>query len=705
MTRGTLPETQAVENRAITRRHWYSPDAVNEPLRLGPYELVDRLATGGMAEVFLARREGPHGFQKLMAVKRILPQFSSDQEFVAMFIDEARVCAQLSHPNIVQVFDFGESEGDLYMAMEYVQGTTVAKVIRGAKKKGFTVPLEVSLYIALGVLRGLDYAHRAVGDDGQPLQIVHRDVSPGNVLVDMTGAVKLTDFGIARCAECERRTDVGQLKGKLGYMSPEQVLGQELDPRSDLFTLGIILAELVTLKPLFWAPKELDILMKIRDADVRSLDQADIDPEIRHILKRALARDRNERFASAHEFGVAIENVIQRKRLQAAPSQLSGFLGRLTGSLQSEPNQPAIRIDTPGEMYPPAAPVEHPTKLDSELTYTVEAEATSDPRRSLPGEIGPLSFSQLVELVATGQVSNTARIAKGAGPFRSAQEYPELAKFLGSARIRWEGSDVDLVPIDQLDFAARLLRLTHERWSGSITLVQGPRRKRIYMVNGGPELITSTMKDELLGEFLVRKGHVLRMEIDMALAMLPKFDGRLGDALVGLGMLRPVELFRSIQEQMQTRFMDAFTWTSGRVAITDRQRAPEDTFPLGILGVELVVGSIRNAYSASDLATLLTPFLEGRVGIIKEPRVPRAEMRLSEREEYALRKIDETATLGGWRKRLMDKGLTETEFLYAVFFGFLSGAFESEAWFERVPACAPDSKSESMLPPVRSTRP
>src|SRR6478736_1080063 len=237
------------------------------PARLGPYELIRRIATGGMAEVYLARREGPHGFEKLVALKRILPQFVRDEDFVAMFVDEARVCARLSHPNIVQVFDFGEHEGDLFMAMEYVDGTTGAKLIRAAAGSGEEIPLDVTLHVILSILRGLEYAHGARDDQGRPLNLVHRDVSPGNVLIDRSGAVKLTDFGIARATEFERRTDAGQLKGKLGYMSPEQVVGKELDARSDLFTLGIVFAEMVTLRPLFSGGRELDVLLRIRDAD------------------------------------------------------------------------------------------------------------------------------------------------------------------------------------------------------------------------------------------------------------------------------------------------------------------------------------------------------------------------------------------------------------------------------------------------------
>jgi len=293
------------------------------PLMLGPYELLQRIATGGMAEVYLARRAGPHGFQKVVAVKRILPQLAQDADFFAMFVDEARVCARLAHPNIVQVFDFGEHDGELYMAMEFVDGTTAARLVRAAAGRGEEVPLEAALYIALGVLRGLDYAHNARDDDGKPLDLVHRDVSPGNVLIDRSGAVKLTDFGIARAAEIERRTDAGQLKGKLGYMSPEQVVGRELDARSDLFTVGIALAELVMLRPLFSGPSEIDVLMRIRDADLGVLDRAGsrVPEDVRAVLFRALARDRALRYPSAAAFAEALEEILRRRRLQVFTGQ------------------------------------------------------------------------------------------------------------------------------------------------------------------------------------------------------------------------------------------------------------------------------------------------------------------------------------------------------------------------------------------------
>src|SRR5690606_7375855 len=234
--------------------------------RLGPYTLGERLGVGGMAEVYLAESEGPHGFAKRVALKRILPQLSRDARFVAMFCDEAKICAMLEHPNIVKVIDFGEANGELFMAMEYVDGVSVARLLRAVSARGERFPLGAVLYIAHEILRALAHAHEAVDERGRALNLVHRDVSPGNVLIGREGEVKLTDFGIVRSAFVDRRTYPGELKGKLGYMSPEQVMGEDLDPRSDLFTAAIIIAELSLVRPLFPGQNELEILTRTHRA-------------------------------------------------------------------------------------------------------------------------------------------------------------------------------------------------------------------------------------------------------------------------------------------------------------------------------------------------------------------------------------------------------------------------------------------------------
>ncbi len=304
---------------------------------LGPYELGERLGAGGMAEVYVARRAGPHGFAKRFAIKRILPQLAADTRLVAMFCDEARICAALSHPNIVQVVDFGEYDGELFMAMEFVDGISCAKLLRSVAARGERFPLGAALFIVHEVLRALTFAHEASDEHGRSLGIVHRDVSPGNVLIGRAGEVKLTDFGIVRSAFVDRRTYPGELKGKLGYMSPEQVIGAEVDARSDLFAVGIVLAELLLARPLFPGRNELEVLTRIHEADLRVLDRygRDLPADLDAALRTALARDRGARFGSAREFADALRAVARRAGVPLSDTELVPWLSSL-GVLPSQ---------------------------------------------------------------------------------------------------------------------------------------------------------------------------------------------------------------------------------------------------------------------------------------------------------------------------------------------------------------------------------
>ena len=297
---------------------------------LGPYVLGERLGLGGMAEVFVATRPGPHGFAKKFAVKRILPELARDSRFVAMFCDEARICAALSHPNIVEVVDFGESGGELFMAMEYVDGTSLARLLRVVAASGRRFPTAVALFITHEVLRGLEFAHTALDEQGRPLGLVHRDVSPGNVLLGRAGEVKLGDFGILLSSFVDRRTYPGELKGKIGYMSPEQVMGLAVDARSDLFTLGIVLCEMLLARPLFSGRNEFEILTKINDVDLGALDKygENLHPDLIWLVRTALSRQRSSRFQSAAAFAVAVRGVALRLGLSLDSAELVTFLGR-----------------------------------------------------------------------------------------------------------------------------------------------------------------------------------------------------------------------------------------------------------------------------------------------------------------------------------------------------------------------------------------
>lgn len=296
---------------------------------LGPYTIEGRLATGGMAEVFVAKRSGAHGFFKRVALKRILPQFASDPEFVRMFIEEARLAAHLSHPNIVQVFDFGELGGELVLAMELVVGTNVNRLLRAIGARGESVPLEHSLQIASQTAHALAYAHELHDEEGESMCFVHRDVSPANVLLTKTGHVKLSDFGIARVAGRDTRTDDGHVRGKLGYMSPEQVTGKELDGRSDVFTLSTVLAEMLIGEPLFGTGRDLDILLRIRDVDLAPLSRARRIPrDVLKLLHHGLAVDPKKR-PPASAFARTVDEVRRRRGIVRGPHRLSRYLSRL----------------------------------------------------------------------------------------------------------------------------------------------------------------------------------------------------------------------------------------------------------------------------------------------------------------------------------------------------------------------------------------
>jgi eukaryotic-like serine/threonine-protein kinase len=659
------------------------------PLRLGPYELIERVATGGMAEVYLARRAGPHGFQKVVAVKRILPQLAKDVDFVAMFVDEARVCARLSHPNIVQVFDFGEEEGELYMAMEYVDGTTGARLIRAAAAQGVELPLDACLHVALSLLRGLEYAHSARDEAGKPLSLVHRDVSPGNVLIDRSGAVKLTDFGIARAAELERRTDAGQLKGKLGYMSPEQVVGRELDARSDLFTLGIVLTEMVILRPLFSGGTELDVLIRIRDADLSALDRAKdrVPHDLRAVLHRALAKDPMLRYASATAFADAIEDLVRRRRLQVGPAKLAPWIERL-GLTSAETIDPITgelsRRTTAILKAPPSTDSVDSIRPPSSGSMDVAPQVyrTKQPDGTIAG---PMSYPRLVELFATGKVGSKTLIARESARFKDADTYPELTRFVTSPALRWEDDfprdAKGRGPLDRAGLPAYLFELAFARETGMLVMFGAEHKKKIYLVEGVPEFVASTDKRELLGEHLIARGQVLRMEVEMALAMLPRFGGRIGDALVGLGVLRPIELFRAIHEQTQDRYVSIFKWMAGEIGFVDGARSQEETFPLGVDPFDLIARGVRFGYAPGELRTLLSTLGEAPVEPIASPPVRLDSFRLPEREAAVLRALVRPVPLARFIAERCVRGEADVEeVLRAVFLGLSCGFLRCAAW-------------------------
>lgn len=274
------------------------------PRLFGKYYLLELINVGGMAEVFKAKMFGVEGFEKIVAIKRILPEVAEDGEFIKMFIDEAKIAVKLQHPNVVQIFELGKIDGSYFIAMELINGKDIKTIRKRLKRVDLLMPVEQSAYIISQVCEGLDYAHRKTDEKMNPLNIVHRDISPQNMIVSYEGTVKLIDFGIAKAKSKSTKTQVGMLKGKFSYMSPEQVSGQPIDRRSDIFSLGVVFFEMLTGKRLFLGKNDVETLEKIRKAEVLppSVFNSAVPPELDRIVMKALAKDREERYQWASEF-------------------------------------------------------------------------------------------------------------------------------------------------------------------------------------------------------------------------------------------------------------------------------------------------------------------------------------------------------------------------------------------------------------------
>lgn len=298
------------------------------------HEVLGRLAVGGMAELYLARTTHDDGSREVVVLKRILPHLAEDPEFVRMFRDEAFLAATLDHPNIVHVHDIGQDGEDYFFTMEYVHGENVRSIIKAAQKVETELPLHHVLQIAFGVCQGLHYAHEQKDEDGSPLRIVHRDVSPTNIIVSTDGEVKIVDFGIAKAAAATHVTQAGMLKGKASYMSPEQCRAQPVDRRSDVFAIGILLFEMTTLTRLFRGDNELAVLHQILTGTVEtpsSRVEGPYDPELERIIMKALQSQPDDRYPTAAAMEQDLRRLAQTRGLSPSSEALGEFLRDLCG--------------------------------------------------------------------------------------------------------------------------------------------------------------------------------------------------------------------------------------------------------------------------------------------------------------------------------------------------------------------------------------
>ncbi len=514
------------------------------PKDIGRYRVIDRIAVGGMAEIYKATLTGDHGFEKLVAIKKILPHLAADRQFVEMFIDEARITAQLDHRHIVQVFELGTDADTPYIAMQFVEGLDVLALLRECARAQIRLPPELAAVIARDVLDALDYAHGARDSNGKALGIIHRDISPGNVLVSWRGDVKLTDFGIARAAERRHKTEAGTLKGKYGYMSPEQVSGGDIDARSDLFSVGILLAEMVMARRLFTSTNDLDILLMVRDARLDRLHKyaAEFPPELRVIITKGLARRPQERWQDAAEFRDAIDDWLRRTS-RLTSRDLAQLVGKVV-------NAPTAELD--GVVDEEPAPE---SGLSGPMTRMSQARAESDAARARAAYIAGDEMA-----VPTGEMTGSDE----------------------SSGVMTLGDDVDAAPggahrtgptetgdLKELAPLKLVYRLAMERANGMLTLEgRAGVLKEVHLVEGQPQFVSSNVERERLGNFLVSQGALSAASLARAVSVMHHFGGRLADTLVGLDILDPLEAYRLLAKQVASKLMEVFSWQKGKYAWT-----------------------------------------------------------------------------------------------------------------------------------------
>ena len=794
------------------------------PTEFGRYHLVNKLAKGGMAEIFMAKSHGAHGFEKTLVVKRILPQLASDPEFVEMFIDEAKVMVKINHPKVVQVLDFGEVDQQYYIAMEYVQGVDGLALLRMCVRRGVRPTTYIAVHVVAEVLDALHYAHTLRDEAGLALGIVHRDISPSNIFISDQGEVKLGDFGIARASVRTQTTESRNLKGKYGYLAPEVVSGSEVDQRSDIFSAGVVLAELLMVRRFFVAKSDLEVLLQVRDAKLDRLDRygRHIPDDLRTILESALARDPDLRYQDAATFRDALHRYLYDHRRMVRHTDVRRFLRRLKGEEETdeheifpnlssvpdtamseaseqstamgkksevlarnaetaeeetptglnlgegastspgdseerlpitEPHQTDEHTDVgmrqedvltgkPGIVPEPASPHSPPpmrapkpsgsTEYSANLRERTEIrpgqkkiirkkplafDASSSEWQAAPGSDPEAAAAEVREEHTTSNsrtIGNKRKIPVGPPP--APEPLPAASTQTGEhdaltldgvldllqeseqmgSDSGWDRSypNKTMEPIvmpgpgphpdterekvaaaqvqnrganqagDEPEYAGLLadrspisiifgLALAEE--TGMLTFHVEGTVKEIFFSNGDPQSVASNRPEELFGQYLVNKAAISEGELAMALAMLDHFNGKLGDALVALKLMRPVQVLRHLTQQVREKLMETLIWTDGTFAFHRDRVPPHGAAPVGLDSFE-ILGSATRKLPGDFVATRLSRVIKSKLKSVSSPPVPPEVFRLGGKARELFDQLDGRRSLEEIQARFDDPG-------------------------------------------------
>lgn len=724
------------------------------PRQFGKYLLLEKIGSGGMAEIFKAVARGAGDFQKVLVIKRILLGYSRDPTFVKMFVDEARITAPLQHANIVSIYEFDQVEGQYYLAMELVHGRDLQRVMARANKVGRSLAPEVAVHMISEVCKALWYAYNARDPYGNPLQIIHRDVSPSNVLVSFDGEVKVTDFGVAKAATSGGEQGGGVLKGKLGYMSPEQVMGREIDHRSDIFGLGVILFETLTLKRMFLGRTDLQTLINVRDADAekRLARHPEVEAGLADILRKALAKDRERRYRNAQDFLSDLQDWLYARNHRVGSTQIASFMRDLfpeeaeqellpleveevtesSRSLASsidlegpapaldrtpvparaaapEPPRPATTEPEPPVLVPPrrlsqpveiAAPPPTPVQASRQSEFEAQDLAIDDsglrtmapstktsrvaPQtanfrlRDQEGNIfGPVSFDNVLSLLKSRSITEDEACSMNDGEW---MRVGEVAAFRGHMRdagveaarrvLLFEGT------LEQKNMVRLVTQIARgQRLSGLLTLKQGSNQKEVYFREGRPRFIYSNLKQELLGEFLVRRRLTTRESVDHAIQQSRNVTGRLGDALVSQGVVGAHELAEALQVQFHERFLDIFRWDSGWYGFFENVVSPKAAVTLDLDPMVAMSEAVRTQYQLPLLRAFMSDAAPRRLVRTDSARVSASELKLLPREMRVLNLLDAHPSIAQLLKALPPGPETELLVYRVVFLLTETGAW------------------------------
>jgi serine/threonine-protein kinase len=658
-----------------------------------------------MAEVYEARRPGARGFAKRVALKRILPQLAMDQRLVRMFCAEARVHAALMHPNLVSVLDFGEASGELYLVMEYVDGVALSEVLRAIAARKRAIDLGPALHIAREVAAGLAYAHQYRDDDDAPLGVVHRDVAPNNILLGRAGEVKLTDFGIVHSAWSEVRTAPGELRGKVGYVSPEQALGRGVEARSDLFSLGVVLAEMLLGAPLIPGQGELEVLKNLQSRSWECLTElrAKAPPGVIQLLQRLLAKSPRNRPASAALVADELDKLATQQGVRTSAHGLSLWLADL-GIVRIESN---VRV-TPSR---DDSPYRAPSEPRAEQATIVDADALKPivialPAPNLPDEgptinrlaaagtstlryrlrrpggevVGPLSLSSVLAMLATARAGLDSELARDDGPFLRLSRAFELTRLASRPLYRFFEPIALLAterhPVERSTLPAHLLRLAALKRTGLLVYRHGAEQRRVYFEDGVPLATASTDAAELLGAQLVRGGLVSEADLERVLESGYRSGCPLGESLVRAGLLTSERLAQSMADQRIRRLSALCRARGGELFFVEAARSGEHSLGLSPQPLGALVEALRVAYPETELLALLS----GLERIALKPSTGCAELRsalcLSSDEAYAFDLYLRGVTLGLVLReaRARAPGAVRAA-AFALFVGLSAGAF------------------------------